>query len=146
MSIATIRSVVRGPCPRLTHLSLGLSYDGGAAPGTTETLLASRAEHGVPSLTELSIAYPESGADLLEGLARSPVLKRLRVLSITGDVFDDEARGLAILREHRVAFSTLEKLYLPLEDVMNVDDRELIAGVASNDEFEPFSPDRYRAI
>lgn len=147
IGVDTLRAVLRGPSPRLTRLALGLSYDGGAVPGADAALLEALAKHGVPSLAELYIAHPENAAALLDALARSPILKQLRVLSIEGDVFDDEERGLAVLQEHRVVFSRLERLYLPLEDVTKKDDAELAAmipGLRGTEESQAFSPDRYR--
>jgi hypothetical protein len=144
----TLQAVLRGPSPRLSRLALGLSYEQGAAPGADAALLAGLTGEGLPALSELHIAYPEDGAALLAGLVTRPAFARLRVLSIAGNVFDDEERGLAALHEHRAALAGLDALYLPLEDVMDRTDEELVAlvpSLRSIDDVNPFAPSRYRA-
>ncbi|MDB4998632.1 MAG: hypothetical protein JWM74_6064 [Myxococcaceae bacterium] len=147
ITVATLRAVLRGPSPNVSRLALGLAYEQSPAPGVDAALLDALGAHGLPKLTELHVASPEDAAALLDGLARSKVLSQLRVLSIQGDVFEDEERGLAILEEHRAALSKLERLYLPLEDVMGLGDEELAAmipGLRGTDELEAFAPSRYR--
>jgi hypothetical protein len=144
----TVKAVLRGPSPRLSRLALGLSYEQAAAPGADAALLSGLTGDGSPALSELHIAYPEDGAALLAGLVTCPGFARLRVLSIAGNVFDDEERGLAALHEHRAALAGLDALYLPLEDVMNHTDEELFAlvpSLRSIDDVNPFAGSRYRA-
>jgi hypothetical protein len=147
MTVATLRAVLAGHLPNLARLALGLAYEQSPASGVDAALLAALGTHGLPKLTELHIASPEDAGNLLDGLASSKLLSQLRVLSIQGDVFEDEDRGLAILEEHRAALSKLDRLYLPLEDVMGLGDDELAAmipGLRGTDELAAFAPSRYR--
>lgn len=137
----TLRAVLSGPCPRLARLALGFSYEAGAAPGADAILIEALRQRTLPALAELHLAYAADGAALLDGLARAPAFGQLRVLSIAGNIFSDEDRGLAVLREHAPALSALERLYLPLEDVMNLDDdglRAIVPSICSIDEIRPF--------
>jgi len=148
IELGTLQAVLRGPSPRLSRLALGLSYEQGAARGADDALLAGLSRDGLPALRELHIAYPGDGGLLLAGLLTSPVLARLRVLSIAGNVFDEEEPVLALLQEHRAALAGLEALYLPLEDAMDHTDEELVALIPclrSIDDVQPFAPSRYRA-
>lgn len=145
----TLASIWNGPLPNLSSLSIGLSYEHGATKGIDEVFLRglARGAETLPALTELHIAYPEDGAGILEGVVRSPIFDTLRVLSVQGNVFQDEDRGLAILTAHRGALSKLEQLYLPLEDVMSRDDdqlAELIPGILGTDALSAFGPNWYR--
>jgi hypothetical protein len=102
-------------------------------------------ENGLPALTELHIAYPSDGAALLDAIVSSPAFANLRVLSIEGNVFETEQRGLSTLAKHRDALATLERLHLPLEDVLSKTDHELVAmipSLRSTDEVEAFDPSR----
>jgi hypothetical protein len=77
----------------------------------------------------------------------SAAFDNLRVLSIEGNVFEEEKRGLTTLEKHRDALSKLERLHLPLEDVMSIKtDDELVAmipSLRSGDDAKAFDPPRY---
>lgn len=84
---------------------------------------------------------------MLEAIVTSPAFANLRILSIAGNVFDDEKRGLTMLEKHREALSNLERLHLPLKDVMTKTDDELVARISSLrsvEEVKAFDPSRYR--
>jgi hypothetical protein len=145
---ATITAIVGARAPRLARLALGFAYNDLATPAAEAALIAALARHDLPSLRELHIAGPANGAGLLAALSRMPSLDHLRVLSVDGNVFDDEEAGLAVLREHYPRLGRLEALYLPLEDIMGHDDAELARMfpiLRGTDALDLFSPNRYRA-
>jgi hypothetical protein len=148
LGLETLRAVLRGPCPRLERLALGLAYEQRAAANADRALAAAFADHGLPALRELHVAYPENPVTLLAALVGSPRFEALRVLSIEGDFFDNEKRGLAALKKHRAALSKLDRLYLPIEDVTSMTDEDLTAivpGLRGTEELRAFSPERWRA-
>jgi hypothetical protein len=147
LDVDTLRAVLRGPCPRLSRLALGFAYEGRAAAHADHALAMGFAGDGLPALRELHVAYPGDAVELLGALASSPRCAALRVLSIEGDFFDNERRGLAALKKHRAALSKLERLHLPIEDVTSKTYEELAAIVPclhDAAELKAFSPDRYR--
>jgi hypothetical protein len=147
LEVGTIRSVLRGPCPRLARLALGLAYEGAPAAHADRALITAFSENNLTALTELHIAYPSDGVAMLDAIVSSPAFANLRVLSIEGNVFEKEKRGLTILKKHRESLSKLERLHLPLEDVMSKTDDELLAmipSLRSADDVKAFDPSRYR--
>ena len=147
LDVGTIRAALRGPCPRLARLALGLAYEGAPAADADRALITALSENNVPALTELHIAYPNDGVAMLDAIVRSPAFANLRVLSIEGNVFEKEKRGLTMLEKHRDALSKLERLHLPLEDVMSIKtDDELVAmipSLRSGDDAKAFDPPPY---
>ena len=84
---------------------------------------------------------------MLDAIVSSPAFAKLRILSIEGNVFEKEKRALTTLTKHREALSNLERLHLPLEDVMSKTDDELVAmipSLRSVEDVKAFDPSRYR--
>lgn len=143
-SAQTIASIMRGRKPALTRLALGFSYEHGTSADADAAFIAALADHGLPALTELHLAFPHDSVSLFEGLAASPLFAQLQVLSLEGDFFDDEDRGLAALRAAPIAH--LRELYLPIHDVMEVSDDDLakqFPTLHGTDGLDVFSPSRY---
>jgi hypothetical protein len=144
-SPATITAILCGRVPRLEKLALGFSYEHGTSVEADAAFVAAVAKHGLPALTELHLAYPHDSVAVFEALVKSPVFAQLHVLSIEGDFFDDEDRGLAALRA--ASLVNLRELYLPVRDVMELTDDDLVRefpAIRSSEELEVFSPRRYR--
>jgi hypothetical protein len=144
-SPATITAILNGRTPRLEKLALGFSYEHGTSVEADAAFVAALAKHGVPALTELHLAYPHDSVAVFEALVKSPLFAQLEVLSIEGNFFDDEERGLAALRAASLA--NLKELYLPVRDVMELTDDDLareFPAIRSSEDLEVFSPSRYR--
>jgi len=145
----TIRAVLRGRCPRLARLALGLGYEQPPASRADRALVTAFGESELPALTELHVAYPKDGATVLDAIVSAPAFANLRVLSIQGNVFEKGNRGQKVLERHREALSRLERLHLPLEDLASGTDEELLARIPSLrtvDDAKAFDPSRYRDV
>jgi hypothetical protein len=141
----TISAILCGRTPRLAKLALGFSYEHGTNAEADAAFVAALDPDGLPALTELHLAYPHDSVAVFEALVKSPLFARLEVLSIEGNFFDDEDRGLAALRAASLA--DLRELYLPIHDVMELTDDDLsreFPALRSIEELEVFSPRRYR--
>ena len=146
LEVGTIRAVLRGSCPRLARLALGLAYEAAPAAHADRAIITAFSENKLPALTELHLAYPSDAVAMLDAIVSSAAFANLRVLSIEGNVFEKEKRGLTALKKHREALSKLERLHLPLEDVMSKTDDELVAMIPSLrpiDDAKAFDPARY---
>jgi hypothetical protein len=144
-SPTTITAIVCARTPRLAKLALGFSYEHGTSVEADAAFVAALATHGMPALTELHLAYPHDSVAVFEGLVKSPLFAQLEVLSIEGNFFDDEDRGLAALRA--ASLVNLKELYLPVRDVMELTDDDLVRefpAIRSSEDLEVFSPRRYR--
>ena len=144
-SPSTITAIIGGRAPRLAKLALGFSYEHGTAAEADAAFVAALAAPGLPALTELHLAYPHDSVAVFERLARSPLFARLEVLSIEGNFFDEEDRGLAALRAASLA--NLREIYLPIRDVMELTDDDLsreFPAIRSTEDLDVFSPSRYR--
>lgn len=105
-----IRAILEAKWPRLEHLEIWTGDNNYGAAATVEHFAALLDGHAPPKLVHLGLVNSELTHELIEPLARSPLVRRLRVLDLSKGVLKD-GDSERLLR-HADAFRHLERLDL----------------------------------
>ncbi len=96
--------------PKLEHLELYLGREEYGCSSTVKSLAGILAGKGLPKLTYLGLKNSEWEAQLIEAVANSEILKRLKIVDFSmGMMFDDAATALD---QHAEKFRHLDRLIL----------------------------------
>src|SRR5262249_54080637 len=109
LSRKVVRAVGECDLPALEHLEIWLGTDEYGADTTPEDLAEILGGNRLPSLRYLGLRNSDIADDLPEALAKSPLMKRLRVLDLSlGTLSDSGAEALLAIPDLR----RLEKLVI----------------------------------
>lgn len=110
LSADEIASIVSARWPRLEQLEVWFGSDNYGAEGTVEMIAPLLAGKAPATLVELGLCNAMFTHELIEPLARSELLPRLRVLDLSNGVLRDD--DVDVLLAHAPAFAHLARLDL----------------------------------
>jgi predicted DNA-binding WGR domain protein len=110
LSGGELDTIVKAKWPQLERLDLWTGSANYEAEATVDALQPILAAKGLPNLRHLGIINSELGPELIPLLAKSSVLKQLKVLDLSKGVLTDAEAEL--LLAHRDAFAHLERFDL----------------------------------
>jgi hypothetical protein len=105
-----IRSIMNATLPKLEHLEIWFGDRNYGAAGKVEHLAPFLQSRAPKSLTHLGIVNCEFVPDVIEPLARSPLLAQLKTLDLSKGTLMDE--DVDVLLQHADAFHHLDRLDL----------------------------------
>jgi len=123
-----IKSIMNASWPKLEHLEIWFGKEDYGAAGSVESL-APLLDGRVPkTLRHLGLVNCEFSHELIEPLAKSPVLRQLKSLDLSKGVIQD--RDVDVLLRHADAFAHLESLDLS-ENLLNERGRDIHAKMSN---------------
>ncbi|MBL8956079.1 MAG: molybdenum metabolism regulator [Myxococcaceae bacterium] len=144
LASAEIERISNATWPKLESLEIWIGQDNYGGDSTPETFATILAGKGLATLKHLGLVNGEYPNDLIEPIAKSPLLKQLKSLDLSKSTFNDE--GIDALVKHAAAFKHLARLDLSenfLSDAAIARAKQVLPNVVADGQRGP-PDDEYR--